>query len=148
MPGKVNPTQCEAMAMIAVQVIANDNAVAIGGGSGYLEMNVYKPLLIYNITKSIRILSDGCNNFRKYLVDGMNPNEQQIKNFLERSLMLVTALSPVIGYDKASAVAHYAMDNNTTLKESALQLGVVTAEEFDRIVDPSKMTSPNLATTT
>ncbi len=148
MPGKVNPTQCEAMAMIAVQVIANDNAVAIGGGSGYLEMNVYKPLLIYNITKSIRILSDGCNNFRKYLVDGMNPNEQQIKNFLERSLMLVTALSPVIGYDKASAVAHYAMNNNTTLKESALQLGVVTAEEFDRIVDPSKMTSPNLATTT
>ena len=148
MPGKVNPTQCEAMAMIALQVIANDNAVAIGGGSGYLEMNVYKPLLIFNITKSIRILSDGCNNFRKYLVDGMNPNEEQIKNFLERSLMLVTALSPVIGYDKASAVAHYAMDNNTTLKESALQLGVVTAEKFDEIVDPGKMISPNVATPT
>ena len=144
MPGKVNPTQCEAMSMISVQVIANDNAVAIGGGSGHLEMNVYKPLLIFNISKSIRILSDGCNNFRKYLVDGMKPNEKQIKKFLERSLMLVTALSPIIGYDKASAVAHHAIDNDTTLKESALQLGVVTAEEFDRIVDPSEMLNPNI----
>ena len=143
MPGKVNPTQCEALAMIAVQVIANDNAVSMGGGGGYLEMNVYKPLLIYNVSKSIRILSDGCNNFEKYLVKGMKPNKKQIENFLQRSLMLVTALSPVIGYDKASAVAHYALDNDTTLKESAMHLGAVTAAEFDKIVDPSKMTSPN-----
>ncbi len=148
MPGKVNPTQCEAMAMIAVQVIANDNAVSIGGGSGYLEMNVYKPLLIHNITKSIRILTDGCINFEKYLIKGMEPNKKQIQNFLQRSLMLVTALSPVVGYDKASAVAHYALDNDKTLKESALHLGVVTSEEFDRIVDPTKMTSPSVAETT
>ena len=145
MPGKINPTQCEAMAMIAVQVIANDNAVSIGGGSGYLEMNVYKPLLIHNITKSIRILTDGCINFEKYLVKGMKPNKKQIQNFLQRSLMLVTALSPVVGYDKASAIAHYALDNDKTLKESALHLGVVTSQEFDRIVDPTKMTSPSEA---
>ena len=145
MPGKVNPTQCEALAMIAAQVMANDVAAAIGGASGYLEMNVYKPLLIFNITKSVRLMTDGCTNFRKFLVEGTEPNLKQIGHFVERSLMLVTALSPVIGYDKASKVAHYALDHDLTLKEAALQLGAVSAAEFDRIVDPRKMVKPYVA---
>jgi fumarate hydratase class II len=145
MPGKVNPTQCEALAMIAVQVMANDVAVAVGGASGYLEMNVYKPLLIFNVAKSIRLMTDGCANFRKFLVEGTEPNLKQITMFVQRSLMLVTALSPVIGYDKASEVAHYALDHDLTLKEAALQLNVVSAAEFDRIVDPRKMVEPTVA---
>jgi fumarate hydratase class II len=145
MPGKVNPTQCEALTMIAAQVMANDIAVAFGGAGGYLEMNVYKPLMIFNIAKSIRTMTDGCDNFRKYLVDGMEPNTRQIEHFLARSLMLVTALSPVIGYDKASEVAHYALDHDLTLKEAALKLGAVSAEDFDRIVDPRKMVQPYVA---
>jgi fumarate hydratase, class II len=146
MPGKVNPTQCEALAMISVQVMANDVAAAVGGASGYLEMNVYKPLLIFNVTKSVRIMTDGCTNFRKFLVEGMEPNQKQITNFVERSLMLVTALSPVIGYDTASRVAHYALDHDLTLKEAALKLDAVSAAEFDRIVDPRKMVKPYVAT--
>jgi fumarate hydratase, class II len=145
MPGKVNPTQCEALAMLAVQVMANDLAVAVGGAGGYLEMNVYKPLLIFNITKSVRLMADGCVNFRKFLVEGTEPNAKQIRSFVDRSLMLVTALSPVIGYDKASKVAHYALDHDMTLKEAALQLGAVSEEEFDRVVDPQKMTKPYVA---
>jgi fumarate hydratase class II len=145
MPGKVNPTQCEALAMIGVQVMANDLAAAVGGASGYLEMNVYKPLLIFNVTKSVRTMTDGCANFRKFLVEGTEPNLKQISNFVERSLMLVTALSPVIGYDKASKVAHYALDHDLTLKEAALQLGAVSPAEFDRIVDPRKMVKPYVA---
>jgi fumarate hydratase class II len=145
MPGKVNPTQCEALAMIAVQVMSNDVAAAFGGAGGYLEMNVYKPLLICNVTKSVRIMTDGCTNFRKFLVEGTEPNLKQIGLFMERSLMLVTALSPVIGYDKASQVAHYALDHDLTLKEAALKLGAVSAAEFDRIVDPRKMVKPYVA---
>jgi fumarate hydratase class II len=145
MPGKVNPTQCEALAMLAVQVMANDVAAAVGGAGGYLEMNVYKPLLIFNITKSVRLMTDGCVNFRKFLVEGTEPNVKQIHSFVERSLMLVTALSPVIGYDKASQVAHYALDHDLTLKQAALQLGAVSAEEFDRVVDPQKMIKPYVA---
>jgi fumarate hydratase class II len=146
MPGKVNPTQAEALAMIGVQVMANDLAVAFGGAGGYLEMNVYKPLMIDNIMNSIRILTDGCTNFRKFLVEGTEPNLAQIKRFVDRSLMLVTALSPVIGYDKASQTAHYALDHDLTLKEAALELKMVSAEEFDRIVDPKKMVKPYVAT--
>ena len=145
MPGKVNPTQCEALAMISVQVMGDDVAVGFGGASGYLEMNVYKPLLIFNITHSIRILSDGCTNFRKFLVEGTKPNLKKIHEDVERSLMLVTALSPVIGYDKASKIAHYALDNDLTLKDAALKLGFVTEKEFDRVVDPSKMVEPYVA---
>jgi fumarate hydratase class II len=145
MPGKVNPTQCEALAMIAAQVMANDVAAAVGGASGYLEMNVYKPLLIFNVAKSVRLMTDGCINFRKFLVEGIEPNIKQINNFLERSLMLVTALSPVIGYDTASKVAHYALDHDLTLKQAALKLGAVSAADFDRIVDPRKMVQPYVA---
>jgi fumarate hydratase class II len=145
MPGKVNPTQAEALAMIAVQVMADDVAVGFGGASGYLEMNVYKPLIIFNITHSITILTDGCTNFRRFLVEGTKPNLKKIKEYVDRSLMLVTALSPVIGYDKASKIAHYAMDNDLTLKEAALNLGFVTEAEFDRVVDPAKMVKPYVA---
>jgi fumarate hydratase class II len=145
MPGKVNPTQAEALTMIAVQVMANDVAAGFAGAGGYLEMNVYKPLLVFNITHSITILTDGCTNFRKFLVEGTEPNLKKIKEYVDNSLMLVTALSPVIGYDKASRIAHYAMDNNLTLKAAALKLGFVTEEEFDRVVDPIKMVSPYVA---
>jgi fumarate hydratase class II len=108
-------------------------------------MNVYKPLLIFNVTKSVRLMTDGCVNFRKFLVEGTDPNLRQIGHFVERSLMLVTALSPVIGYDQASKVAHYALDHDLTLKEAALKLGAVSATEFDRIVDPRKMVKPYVA---
>jgi fumarate hydratase, class II len=108
-------------------------------------MNVYKPLLIFNITHSITIMTDGCTNFRKFLVEGTKPNLKKIKECVERSLMLVTALSPVIGYDKASQIAHYAMDHDLTLKQAALKLGFVTEEEFDRVVDPAKMVKPYVA---
>ena len=145
MPGKVNPTQCEALTMIALQVMSNDIAVTLGGGGGDLEMNVYKPLMIRNIMHSIRLMTDGCNNFRKFLVEGMQPNMNQITYFLDRSLMLVTALSPIIGYDKASEVAHYALINDLTLKQAAVKLGYVTEAEFDRVVDPKKMVHPSLA---
>jgi fumarate hydratase class II len=144
MPGKVNPTQVEALTMIAVQVMANDVAVGFGGAGGYLEMNVYKPLMIHNVMQSITLLSDGCTNFRQYLVEDTKPNRKRIAEYVERSLMLVTALSPVIGYDKAAHLAHYASDHDLTLKEAALQLGYVTEEEFDRVVDPSKMLGPTL----
>jgi fumarate hydratase class II len=142
MPGKVNPTQCEALTMIAAQVMALDVGVTFGGAGGHLEMNVYKPLIIHNVMASIRILSDGMTNFRKYLVDGMEPNRKQIAAFVERSLMLVTALSPVIGYDAASRVAHYALHNDLSLKEAALKLGVIDSAEFDRIVNPAAMVRP------
>ena len=145
MPGKVNPTQAEALTMIAVQVMANDVAVGFGGAGGYLEMNVYKPLIIFNVAHSITVMADGCTNFRKFLVEGTKPNLKKIKEYVDRSLMLVTALAPVIGYDKASKIAHYAMDNDLTLKAAALKLGFVTEEEFDRVVDPAKMVKSYVA---
>jgi fumarate hydratase class II len=139
MPGKVNPTQCEALAMLSLQVIANDLAVTLGGCGGFLEMNVYKPLIIYNLLKSIRLLRDGCHHFRLFLIDQMEPNLKQIDYYLSRSLMLVTSLVPLIGYDKASQIAKHAYKHDLTLKEAALELGYVTAEEFDALVDPKKM---------
>jgi fumarate hydratase class II len=145
MPGKVNPTQTEALAMIAVQVMGSDVAVGFGGAGGHLEMNVYKPLMIFNVMHSITIITDGCTNFRKYLVEGTQPNHKRIKEHVERSLMLVTALVPVIGYDKASKIAHYAMEHDLTLKEAALKLGFVSEAEFDRIIDPAKMVRPYVA---
>ena len=146
MPGKVNPTQAEALTMLAVQVMANDVAVGFGGAGGYLEMNVYKPLIIANIMQSITLLSDGCTNFRKFLVEGTRPNLKKINEYVSRSLMLVTALAPVIGYDKSSRIAHHAMDQDLTLKAAALDLGFVTESEFNRIVDPLKMVKPYVAT--
>src|ERR1700761_1106144 len=145
MPGKVNPTQAEALTMIAVQAMANDVAVGFGGAGGYLEMNVYKPLMIYNTAHSITILSDGCDNFRKYLVEGTGPNRKKIDEYVERSLMLVTALAPVIGYDKASKIAHHAMEHDLTLKQAALALKFVDEATFDRVVDPKKMVKPYVA---
>jgi fumarate hydratase class II len=145
MPGKVNPTQAEALTMIAAQVMGNDVAVGLGGAGGYLEMNVYKPLIIFNIMHSVTILADGCTNFRKFLVEGTKPNLKKIKEYVDRSLMLVTALAPVIGYDKASKIAHHAMDNDMTLRAAALDLAFVTEAEFDRVVDPAKMVKPYVA---
>ncbi|MBF2058556.1 MAG: class II fumarate hydratase [Cyanobacterium sp. T60_A2020_053] len=143
MPGKVNPTQCEALAMIAVQVMGYDTAVSVAGAGGYLEMNVYKPIIIYNIMQSIKILSDGCRNFKAFTVEGMKPNYDRISELVNQSLMLVTALSPVIGYDKASEIAHLAHHDNLTLKEATLRLGYLTAQEFDRCLDVRKMAYPH-----
>ena len=145
MPGKVNPTQAEALAMVAVQVMANDVAVGLGGAGGYLEMNVYKPLIIFNIMHSVTLMTDGCTNFRRFLIEGTKPNLKKIQEYVDRSLMLVTALSPIIGYDRASRIAHYALDNDLTLKQAALKLGFVTEDEFDRVVDPAKMVQPYVA---
>jgi fumarate hydratase class II len=145
MPGKVNPTQVEALTMLSVQVMANDVAVGFGGASGYLEMNVYKPLMIFNIIHSITLLSDGCTNFRKFMIEGMQPNLKKIREYVDNSLMLVTALTPIIGYDKSAKIAHHAMDLNLTLKAAALELGFVTEEEFDQAVDPLKMVYPYVA---
>ncbi len=144
MPGKVNPTQCEALAMLAIQVMGNDVTVGLASSGGYLEMNVYKPVMINAVLQSGRIMADGCRNFADFLVEGMTANEDQIVSYVERSLMLVTALSPVIGYDKASEVAHTAFEEGKTLREVCLGLGYVSAEEFDRIVDPAKMVGATL----
>jgi fumarate hydratase class II len=119
--------------------------VGFGGAGGYLEMNVYKPLMIYNVMHSITIMTDGCANFRTFLIEGTRPNLKNINEYVERSLMLVTALSPIIGYDKASKIAHHAIDNDLTLKEAALKLGFISEAEFDRIVDPKKMVKPYVA---
>lgn len=145
MPGKVNPTQAEALTMLAIQVMANDVAVGFGGAAGYLEMNVYKPLIIHNIISSATLLRDGCTNFRRFLVEGTEPDRKRIAHYVERSLMLVTALAPVIGYDKASQIAHHAHERDLSLKEAALELQFVSGEDFDRIVDPKRMTSPYVA---
>jgi fumarate hydratase class II len=143
MPGKINPTQCEALAMVAVQVMGYDAAVTFAGAGGYLELNVYKPLLIFNVMQSLKILADSCRNFTDFLVAGLQPNYEQIEAYLHRSLMLVTALSPALGYDKAAQIAHLARDAGLTLKEAALKLGYISAEDFDRLVDPYKMAYPN-----
>ncbi len=139
MPGKVNPTQCEVLSMVAIQVIANDVAISMGNAGGMLEMNVYKPLIIYNLIQSIKILSDAMVNFTKFLLIGTKPNLKKIDRFLNESLMLVTALSPVIGYDKASQLAHYAHEHDCTLAHANEVLKFVSNDEFKRVVDPTKM---------
>lgn len=133
--------------MVAVQVMANDVAVSFGGASGYLEMNVYKPLIIHNVMGSITLLTDSCLNFNRFLVQGIEPNLRNIQSHVERSLMLVTALAPVIGYDKASEIAHHALEHNLTLKEAAMALSAISETDFDRIVDASKMVHPYIART-
>jgi fumarate hydratase class II len=139
MPGKVNPTQCEALTMISAQVMGNDVAISIGGATGQFELNVFKPVMIYNFLHSARLLGDGCNSFNKKCVKGIEPIEANIKKHVDNSLMLVTALNPKIGYYKAAEIAQKAHKENTTLKEMAVKLGYVTPEQFDEWVDPKDM---------
>jgi fumarate hydratase class II len=143
MPGKVNPTQAEALTMLCAQVLANDVAVNIGGASGHLELNVYKPLVIHAFLQSARLLADGCRSFEEHCARGIEPNQARITELLERSLMLVTALSPHIGYDRAAEIAKKAHREGTTLRQAALALGYVSAQDFDRWVDPEAMIGPS-----
>jgi len=142
MPGKVNPTQCEALAMLCCQVMANDVAIGIGGSAGNFELNVYKPLLIHDWLQSARLLADGCDSFEEHCVRGIEANEARIDELLRRSLMLVTALAPHIGYDRAAAIAKKAHAQGLSLREAALGLGYVDAHDFDRWVDAAAMTRP------
>ena len=142
MPGKVNPTQAEALTMVAVQVMGNDAAIGFAGASGNFELNVYKPVLIYNLLQSIGLLADAANSFRRHCVAGIGANRVRIAALVEQSLMLVTALTPHIGYDKAAAIAKHAHGTGGTLRETALELGHVTAEQFDRWIRPERMTGP------
>ena len=143
MPGKVNPTQCEAMTMLCVQVMGNHSAITIGGSQGHFELNVYKPMIAYNILQSIKLLADGCNSFVKNCVSGIKLNKKMIDQHLNNSLMLVTALAPVIGYDKAAEIAKKAHKNGTTLKEEAIKLNYISEKEYDKIVRPEKMIKPS-----
>ncbi|MGE0269304.1 MAG: class II fumarate hydratase [Candidatus Omnitrophota bacterium] len=142
MPGKVNPTQCEAMTMVCVQVMGNDVAINMAGASGNFELNVYKPVMIFNLLQSIRLLGDACAAFKDHCAVGIVPNKENVKKHLEHSLMLVTALNPHIGYDNAAKVAKKAHQENTTLKEAAVALDLLTPEKFDEIVRPEKMLGP------
>lgn len=139
MPGKVNPTQEEAMVMVAIQVIGEDNSVAFAASQGNFELNAMRPIIINNVLHSARILGDACVKLREYSIEGIKLDQNRIEKFVGESLMLVTALSPIIGYDKASAIAHRALDQNTTLREAALSEGFISAEEFDKVMDPKKM---------
>lgn len=143
MPGKVNPTQSEAMTMVCAQVIGNDVAVTIGGASGNFELNVFKPMMVFNVLNSIRLLADACESFTDNCIVGIKANEKRIKEHLDNSLMLVTALNPHIGYDNAAKIAKTAYENGTTLKEEAVKLGVLDAKKFDEIVRPEKMIGPS-----
>jgi fumarate hydratase class II len=144
MPGKVNPTQAEAMLMVAIQVIGNDTTVAVAAKEGNFELNAFRPVIIANVLHSLRILGDMCDHFRRFMIEGAQLDEARIKDYVDRSVMMVTALSPVIGYDKASAVAHLAMDDDLTLREAALRSGVDEAL-FDRVIVPLDMTTPGSA---
>lgn len=142
MPGKVNPTQSEAMTMVCAQVIGNDMAVAVGGANGHFELNVFKPLIVFNILNSIRLLADAAVSFTEHCVEGIEANKEKIEEHLRNSLMLVTALNPHVGYDNAAKIAKNAFEKNITLKESALELGLLTAEKFDQVVRPENMIGP------
>jgi fumarate hydratase class II len=139
MPGKVNPTQCEAMTMVCAQVLGNDAAIGFAGTQGNFELNVYKPVMIYNLCQSIYLLTDSMRSFREHCVEGITANKDKLDQYCHDSLMLVTALNPVIGYDNAAKIAKHAYKNNSTLREAALELGLISAEEFDKVVDPAKM---------
>ena len=142
MPGKVNPTQCEAMTMVCTQVMGNDVTISVAGASGNFELNVYRPVIAYNIIQSIRLLTDACDSFRVHCVDGIEANEERIRLNLYNSLMLVTALNPHIGYDKAAEVAKKAYEDNLSLREVIIDLGYMSGEEFDQLVQPEKMIRP------
>ena len=139
MPGKVNPTQCEALTMAMAQVIGNDVAINVGGMQGHFELNVFKPMMIYNFLMSAQLIGDACKSFEEKCIRGLQPNEPRIKELLDNSLMLVTALNTHIGYDKAADIAKKAYKENTTLKAAALKLGYLTEKEFDQWVRPEKM---------
>jgi fumarate hydratase class II len=143
MPGKVNPTQCEAMTMLCLQVMGNHSTISMAGSQGHFELNVFKPVIAYNILQSIKLLGDGCLSFTSNCIDGVKPNKEKIKELLNSSLMLVTALAPVIGYDNASKIAKTSHKNGTTLKEEAVKLGFITESEYDKIVKPERMISPS-----
>ncbi len=143
MPGKVNPTQSEALTMCCIQVFAADTAVGVAGSQGNFELNVFKPVMIFNFLHSVDLLTDACRNFREFCVDGLEPNLPRIQQYVAESLMVVTALNPVIGYDKAGAIAKKAHHEGTTLREAALALGYISAEDFDRVVRPEEMISPH-----
>ncbi|HTF34777.1 MAG TPA: class II fumarate hydratase [Myxococcota bacterium] len=142
MPGKVNPTQCEALTMVCVQVLGNDAAIAIAGTQGNLELNVFKPVLIRNLLHSVELLADACPLFARFCIEGLEANRRRIAKYVEDSLMLVTALSPVIGYDRAAQIAHKALHEDLSLREACLALGYLSAEEFDRLVRPERMAHP------
>ena len=142
MPGKVNPTQCEAMTMVCAQVMGNDVAINVAGATGHFELNVFKPVIVFNMLNSIRLLSDACESFQDHCVAGIEANERTIKKHLENSLMLVTALNPHIGYDNSAKIAKAAHHNGTTLKEEAVKSGLLTAEKFDQVVRPEEMIGP------
>lgn len=144
MPGKVNPTQCEAMTMVCVQVMGNDTAIALAGSQGNFELNVFKPVMIHNLLQSLRLLSDACSSFTDHLVVGLEPNQTQIEALVQRSLMLVTALTPKLGYDTAAAIAKTAYAESKTLREVCVEGGYLTGEEFDALVRPEALTQPNL----
>jgi len=143
MPGKVNPTQCEALTMLACQVIGQDLSLSLGGFQGHFQLNAFKPLSFYNCLNCLRLLSDGLDNFRVKALQNIKANKRKLKQDLEKSLMLVTALNPYIGYDKASQIAKHAYQKNKTLKESAIELGFLTAEQFDSWIQPEKMIQPS-----
>jgi fumarate hydratase class II len=142
MPGKVNPTQCEAMTMVCTQVMGNDVTIGIAGSQGNFELNVYKPVMAYNILQSIRLLGDTCQSFNDHCAVGIEPNLETIDDKLRRSLMLVTALNPLIGYDNAAKVAKHAYKNNTTLRDAVVELGLLTGEQFDDAINPEDMVGP------
>ncbi len=142
MPGKVNPTQCEALTMVCVQTMGADFAVAFAGTQGNFELNVFKPVMIYNFLHSVKLLADSCHHFTKYCIEGMEPNVEQLRQNMDRSLMLVTALSPHLGYDKSAKIAHHAHHHHLTLKDAALALGYLDAATFDRLVHPEDMLGP------
>jgi fumarate hydratase class II len=142
MPGKVNPTQCEAITMVAVQVMGNDTAIGFAGSQGNFELNVFKPVMIFNYLHSVELLADSSNSFVDHCVTGIEVNREQIDSYLHNSLMLVTALAPRIGYDQAAQVAKAAHHSGISLREAALKLGFVTADEFDELVRPEDMTHP------
>ena len=143
MPGKVNPTQCEAMTMVAVQVIGNDVAIGVAASQGNFELNVFKPVMAANLLHSVSLIADACDGFREFLVEGLEVDRQRIEELVERSLMLVTALSPHIGYDKAAQIAHRAQEDGTTLKEACVALGFLDAAKFDELVRPEEMAHPH-----
>ena len=143
MPGKVNPTQCEAMTMVCTRVFGNDTTVAVAASQGHFELNVFKPVIAYAALQSIRLLADAANSFTDHCVIGIRANEPRIRELMQNSLMLVTALTPHIGYDKAAQIAKAAHKNGTTLREEAVKLGFVSAQEFDRLVRPAQMTHPD-----